>query len=102
MILAAQGQAAATPMMNCATAMGLVAAHPGVEAVSILTDVASEWRSMDRQTVSSGHPALTSQMLAMPGVMNELARQCTDNPGQPLAMAATQVYLRVRAALEGY
>lgn len=99
--LLATGATTAAPM-NCATAMSLIAAHPGIEAPSILTDVAAEWRAMDQKTVATGHPALTGQMLAMPAVMNMLAQQCRSNPGQPLQVAAAQLYLRVRAALEGF
>jgi hypothetical protein len=100
--LLAPRAAEAAMTMNCAAAMSLIADHPGIEASSLLSDVAAEWRAMDQQTVSGGHPALVSRMLTMPEVMTLLSSQCADNPGQPLQAAAGQVYLRMRATLDGF
>ncbi len=102
LFLSVQRPASAGTVVSCAAAMTLIADHPGIEASSLLMEVATEWRAMDQATLSAGHPALTGQMLSMPGAMNQLSRQCADNPGQPLRAAAAQVYLRARAALDGF
>lgn len=96
------GWAQAVGTLKCATALTLVAQHPGVEAPSVVTDVLAQWQDMDRQTMASGHPAIAAQMLNSPAVLNLLAQHCEDNPGQSLQMAAAQVYLRARAAIEGF
>lgn len=102
LFLAVHRPARAETVVSCAAAMDLIADHPGIEAGSLLTEVAAEWRAMNQATLSAGHPALTGQMLSMPGVMNQLSRQCANNPGQSLRAAAAQVYLRARAALDGF
>lgn len=98
----ALGAAQAASVMNCATAMTLVSLHPGIEAPSVVTDVLAQWQAMDRQTMAAGHPAIAAQMVNTPAVMTLLARQCQDNPGQALQQASAQVYLRARAAIDGF
>lgn len=110
--VAALGLAAFAPMrpgwtqpvgtLKCAAALTLVAQHPGVEAPSVVTDVLAQWQDMDRQTMATGHAAIAAQMLRSPAILNLLAHHCQDNPGQSLQLAAAQVYLRARAAIEGF
>ncbi len=96
------GWAQAVGTLKCAAALTLVAQHPGVEAPSVVTDVLAQWQNMDRQTMATGHAAIAAQMLSSPAILDLLARHCEDNPGQSLQLAAAQVYLRARAAIEGF
>jgi len=96
------GSAQAASSLKCAAALTLVAQHPGIGAPSVVTDVLAQWQDMDRQTMASGHPAIAAQMLSSPSILNLLAQHCENNPGQSLQMAAAQVYLRARAAIDGF
>lgn len=88
--------------MSCGQAMEHIHYHPGIEANSILAIVAGVWRSMDQQTVTSGHAAIAGRLLASQQAMNGLVRQCRENPGQSIQAAAGAVYLLARQELDGY
>ncbi len=92
----------ASDMMTCAQAMTLVQNHPGIEANSILSVIANQWQAMDRRTTAGGHGAIAAQMLNSPAAINALTAQCNANPGQPLGVAAAQIYRQAREQLDGF
>jgi hypothetical protein len=100
--LVAPPAARAGERMTCAQAMTLVQNHPGIEANSILSVIASQWQAMDQRTTAGGHGAIAAQMLNSPAAINALSAQCNANPGQQLGLAAAQVYRQAREQLDGF
>ena len=93
---------AAAASVTCGQAFERIHYHPTIEANSVLAMVAATWRSMDQQTMASGHPPITDKLLASQSAVNGLLRQCQENPGQSLQAAAGAVYLLARQELDGY
>jgi hypothetical protein len=102
LFLFAANAAYASSNMTCSTAITLVNNNPGIESASVMSIVAMQWQKMDQTTVSSHHPAITQQMMNDTGYTQMLDAQCEENPGQPLAAAAAQVYRQARVRLDGY
>ncbi|GAB0116686.1 hypothetical protein [Acidisoma sp. 7E03] len=102
MCLAGAPVAAAAMDTTCGQAIERIHYHPTIEANSVLAVVVGTWRSMDQQTMASGHPPITDRMLASSQAVNGLVRQCEDNPGQSLEAAASAIYRLARQDLDGY
>lgn len=98
----AAAPAFASDTMSCAQAVALIVGHPGIEANSIISMMVNQWQAMDRRTVAGGHAPITAQMMATPGAIDALSNQCTQNPGQPLSVAAAQIYRQAREQLDGF
>jgi len=100
--LGAAAPAQAFGTMTCAQAMTLVSNNPGIESISIMSQLANEWAAMDKTTIASGYPPIAPKMLNGTTSFNLISSQCQDNPGQNLSAAAAQVYRQARSAFDGY